>query len=68
MQTPETTREARLRRELHRAGYALGKSRRADWTAGTYRIIDRFTNALIWDVAQSGYGLSLDDVEEWLND
>jgi hypothetical protein len=61
----EAAREARVRRELRSSGYTLRKSRRAD-SAGTYAVIDPFRNWTILGDANSGYGYSLDEIEEWL--
>jgi alkylated DNA nucleotide flippase Atl1 len=70
----EKVRENRARRAVERRGYALEKSRRRDpdaWDYGTYQIVD-YSNGpggqLVyadWDTGQ-GWGLTLDDVEEWL--
>lgn len=65
----EKSREINLRRKAARQGKALQKSRMRDtdaWITGTYGIYDVETRALLADVAGSGYGLSLDDVEAYL--
>ncbi len=70
---PETgkTRETRLRRQAERQGLRLQKSPRRDPRArdfGTYQLVDAREG---WVVAEQmtgqGFGMSLDDVEEWLN-
>ena len=67
----EKTRETRLRRQAERRGLRLQKSPRRDAAAqdfGTYQLVDEREG---WVVAEQfpgqGFGLSLDDVEEWLN-
>ena len=71
--SPETdkTRETRLRRQADRRGLRLQKSPRRDpgaWDFGTYHLADAREG---WTVAEQvpgqGYGMSLDDIEEWLN-
>jgi hypothetical protein len=66
----EKTRENRLRRMAERQGYRLQKSRQRDprgYLYGTYQLTD-FNNVLVLaDFAYGrGYGVSLDEVEEWL--
>ena len=69
--TVDKTYENRVRRQVGRRGYRLEKSRRKDpkaWDYGTYQIVDVATSAIVgayFDVGQ-GYGLSIEDVEEWL--
>jgi hypothetical protein len=65
------TRETRLRRQAERRGLRLQKSPRRDtraWDFGTYQLVDAREG---WVVAEQmpgqGFGMSLDDVEEWLN-
>jgi hypothetical protein len=71
--SPDTgkTREIRLRRQAERRGLRLQKSPRRDtraWDFGTYQLVDARER---WVVAEQmtgqGFGMSLDDVEEWLN-
>lgn len=71
--SPETekTRETRLRRQADRRGLRLQKSPRRDpgaWDFGTYQLVDAREG---WVVAEQmtgqGYGMTLDEVEEWLN-
>ena len=67
--THEKVRENRLRRMAARQGLALRKSRRRDPRAvdyGTYWIIDPYRSVLVWGNTNTGYGLTLDDVEAWL--
>jgi hypothetical protein len=62
----EKVRENRLRRMADRRGYMIQKSRRRDPRAvdyGNYWIVDPSTNGL---VAGDEFGMSLDDVEDWL--
>lgn len=61
-------RENRLRRAAQRQGLILRKSPRRDHRAvdyGTYMLVDANTNTIVAS-NQSGYGLSLDDVEREL--
>ena len=63
------TRENRVRRVAQRQGLALMKSRRRDPRAfdyGTYMLVNPQTNFVVESGSQSGYGLSLDDVEDRL--
>ncbi|MGZ6339312.1 MAG: hypothetical protein ACXWNG_02985 [Candidatus Limnocylindrales bacterium] len=64
-------REARLRRLARRHGYMVAKSRVRNPNAasfGTYAIIDPATNAVVHvDSGLGSFGLSLDDLEAWLN-
>lgn len=65
----ESNREARLRRLAKRKGLMLQKSRRRDPAAsdyGRYFLIHREYNA-VWG-QQPSFGLSLDEIEEWLTD
>ena len=71
--SPDTqkTWETRLRRQADRRGLRLQKSPRRDpgaWDFGTYQLVDAREG---WVVAEQmtgqGYGMTLDDVEEWLN-
>ena len=62
-------RENKVRRAAERQGLLLRKSRRRDPRAtdyGTYMLVDQQTNAIVAYGLQSGYGLSLDEVEEQL--
>lgn len=64
--------ENRLRRAAERQGLMLQKSRQRDprgMLYGTYQLVDISTNALVWAdfTMQSGYGLSLKDVEDYLD-
>jgi hypothetical protein len=62
-------RENRLRRVAERQGLRLVKSRRRDPRAidyGTFGLVDPATNTLVAGSASTGYGLSLDDIEEQL--
>lgn len=62
----EKVRENRLRRAASRQGLGLQKSRRRDPRAldyGGYWLFDISTNGL---VAGGEWGMSLDEVEEWL--
>jgi hypothetical protein len=67
----EKIRENRLRRKASRMGLAVEKSRRRDPQAtdyGSYMIVDTNTNAVVALGLQSGYGLSLDQVEAALSE
>ena len=67
----EKNRELRLRRAAARQGLALRKCRTRtveSYDYGTYHLVDAATNFLaVWGL-QSGYGLSLDDVERALSE
>jgi len=67
----DKTRETRLRRMAERRGLRLQKSPRRDpgaWDFGTYQLADAREGWIVAEqVAGQGYGMSLDDVEEWLN-
>lgn len=61
-------RENRLRRMADRQGLMLQKSRRRDPRAvdyGSYWLVDTYGNYL---VAGGEFGMSLDDVEEYLTE
>lgn len=61
--------ENRLRRAADRQGLRLEKSRARDpraITYGTYMILDASTTALVAGDSTNGYGLTLDEVEEYL--
>lgn len=63
------TREKRARRAAARQGLKLVKSRVRNpniWEFGTFGIADATTNGLVADVAGSGVGLDLVEVEEFL--
>lgn len=65
----EKIRENRLRRMAERQGLQLQKSRRRDPRAldyGTYQLVDVQTSGLVAYGRQSGYGLTLDEVEREL--
>lgn len=70
MESQEKTRERRLRRAAERQGLVLKKSRARDpraLTYGTYMLVDAYTDSVV--VGQHyGYGMSLDDIENALND
>ena len=69
---PDTskTREIRLRRLAGRRGLRLQKSPRRDpgaWDFGTYQLADAQEGWIDAEqAAGQGYGMTLDDVEEWL--
>lgn len=56
-------RERRLRGMANRQGLALMKSRRD----GTFMVIDPNLNTIVAGDTNNGYGMDLDDVEEYLN-
>jgi len=69
--TPDKTRETRLRRLASRQGLRLQKSPRRDphaWDFGTYQLVDDRDGWAVLANRQigGGYGMSLDDIEEWL--
>ena len=67
--TEEKIRENRLRRMAQRQGLVLSRSRRRDPRAldfGTYMLLSAKTSAVVAQGVESGYGLSLDDVEQQL--
>ena len=71
MSGEDKIRENRLRRAAQRQGLMLTKSRRRDPRAtdyGTYMLVDQQTNAVVAYGLQSGYGLSLDEIETALNE
>jgi hypothetical protein len=62
-----------FRRQLDRMGYRLMKSRTRDprdLTFGGYQIVEVQSNGLVagWGNVQRGFGLDLDDVEDWLRE
>ncbi len=70
MATSNKVRENRLRRVALRRGLRLEKTRRRDPLAldyGTYMLIDDRTNAVVARGLESGYGLTLDDIERHLD-
>ncbi len=67
----EKIRENRLRRMAERQGLAVQKSRRRDphaYDFGTYMLVDPASNTVVACGLQSGYGMSLDDIERYLRD
>lgn len=67
----DKVRENRLRRMAERQGLRVEKSRRRDPRAtdfGTYHLVDVETNTIVAYGLQSGYGLSLDEIEAALNE
>jgi hypothetical protein len=65
----EKVRENRLRRAATRQGLRLEKSRARDPRAigyGTYQLTNPYSNTLVAYGLQSGYGLSLDQIEKAL--
>ena len=65
----DDVRENRLRRAAHRQGLRLERSRRRDPHAldfGTYRLLNSRTAAVVAVGSESGYGLTLDQVERHL--
>lgn len=66
---PDRVREGRLRRAAQRQGLTLAKSRRRDAHAtdyGTYMLLDLFTSGVVVSGRPSGYGLTLEQVEDEL--
>ena len=66
MDLVESRREARLRSAVRRLGYSLVKSRHK-YTRGTFGVIDPYRNAWIAYIGSDGYGMTLDDIEEWVS-
>jgi hypothetical protein len=67
--TTDKVHENRLRRLAERQGLRLSKSRRRDQTApdfGSYQLEDRSTGVVVLKRLEAGFGLSLDDAEERL--
>jgi hypothetical protein len=67
----DKVRENRLRRAAERQGLRLEKSRLRDPRAinyGTFRLVNAQTNTLEVGASQSGYGLSLDEIETALGE
>jgi hypothetical protein len=65
----DKVRENRLRRAAERQGLRLRKSRARDPRAighGTYMLVDDRNNVVAYGL-QSGYGLSLDEIEDHLS-
>ena len=64
-------RENRLRRAADRQGLRLERSRRRDPRAlgfGTYRLVSVRSGAVVAAGSESGYGLTLDQVEQRLTE
>lgn len=71
MQDQAARRESRLRSEAQRQGLRLQKCRSRNpenWLYGTYHLVDASTNAIVASGTQNGFGLTLDDVEDALNE
>jgi hypothetical protein len=71
MTTTDEMREQRLRRAVARLGYKLVKSRCRTpeaYVYATYGIIDPDRNSWISWVGGDGYGMDLDQIEEWLSE
>jgi hypothetical protein len=67
----EKIRENRLRNMAARQGLRLTKTRRRDPRAldyGTYMLVDANTDALVAWGLQSGYGMTLDEIETCLKE
>ena len=65
----DDVREKRLRRAADRQGLRLERSRRRDPRAlgfGTYRLTDARTGGVVAAGSEGGYGLTLDQVEDYL--
>lgn len=66
MQVDEKVRENKLRRMAQRQGLQLVKSRRRDPRAidfGTYALVDPNSTAMIAGDPNSGFGMTLEEVE-----
>lgn len=72
--TEATRRENTVRRTAIRKGYRVVKSKARNPfapTHGTYMILDNDTNTVAFEgnnTAGGGFGLSLEDVEDWLDE
>jgi hypothetical protein len=64
------TRETRLRRAAARQHLRLERSRMRDTRGlafGTYRLVDADTGRIVASDLRTGYGLSLDEIEDILD-
>jgi len=69
--TEDKTRDSRVRRLANREGLRVVRSRcRVPEAAeyGTYMITDPFTNSVVAIGLSGGFGLTLDDVENYLSE
>ena len=67
----DKVREDRLRRMAQRRGFRIVKSRRRDPRANDYggrMIVDARTNAVVAGGHPYAYNLTINEVEEYLND
>lgn len=69
----DKVRENRLRRLAQRHRLSLQKAKRRDphaWDYGTYQLVNPESNGIVFAnlAIGHGYGLSLDDVEDYLDD
>lgn len=67
----DKAREQRLRREAERQGLRLEKSRvriPEAFEYGTYHLVDGLTGVIVAYGLNSGFGLSLDDIEAYMAD
>ncbi len=66
----KTPSESAVRRKARRAGYRLMKSKTRtpeDHRFGTFMLVDERTNAVVLsDNIGNGYGLELDEINDWL--
>ncbi len=67
----DKVRENRVRRAVVRRGFRLEKRRRRDpraWDYETYQVVDPITETVVLSdtTTPRGYGLTLSDVEAWL--
>jgi hypothetical protein len=70
MSTARRTREQRLRRAAARQGLSVERSRQRDprgLAFGTYRLVDIHSGQVVAGDPRSGYGLTLDQVEAYLD-
>jgi hypothetical protein len=71
VQRENNAREARVRRVIARQGYRLEKCRARNPEHprfGTYWILDPYTNPVEAGDTNWGYGMSLKDVENWVEE
>jgi len=67
IESTDRAREARLRRAAAAQGFKLQKSRRRDWSAGLYGILDVAGNSVVVGFDCSGQpDMDLDEIEHFL--
>ena len=66
IESTDRAREARLRRAAARQGLKLQKSRRRDWSAGLYGILDNASNSVVVGFETGQPDMDLDEIEHFL--